>query len=138
MNTKGLSERLDAATAGLRRGPFFALSSYNGPGPREKPLPRAQKTPRESDSPPGPPADEQRAFLASRFPSRWAMGFHSQCTLLALGPNSVFQGKRGRQKIMRKGVGVKILAELPNGQAAGMAFVWVSAAQPRLADTGAG
>ena len=65
------------------------------------------------------------------------MGSHSECALLALGPNSVFQGKRGRQKIMRKGVGVKILAELPNGQAAGMAFVWVSAAQPRLADTGA-
>lgn len=98
LNTKGLSERLDAGTAGLDRGPFFALSSYNGPGPREKPQRRAQKTPRESDSPPGPPADVQRAFLASRFPSRWAMGSHSECTLLALGPNSVFQGKRGGQK----------------------------------------
>ena len=43
LNTKGLSERLDAGTAGLGRGPFFALSSYNDPSPREKPQRRIRK-----------------------------------------------------------------------------------------------
>lgn len=55
---------------------------------------------------------------------------------MAVGLNSVFQGKRGGQKIRRKGVGKKILGELPNGQPGDSAFVWVRGAQPRLADTG--
>ena len=68
LNSKGLSERLDTDTAGLDRGPFFALSSYNDPGPREKPQPRLRKPPESPTCCLPRSRDRGVLCLASHFP----------------------------------------------------------------------